>query len=1137
LRQRVEQFLSAQGEIGSFLEPPASRPVLTIDPPVSERPGTVLGPYKLMEQIGEGGMGLVFVAEQQHPMRRKVALKIIKPGMDSQQVIARFEAERQALALMDHQNIAKVFDAGTTPGEPGCVSAGRPYFVMELVHGIPITDYCDAHRLTPRERLELFLPVCHAIQHAHQKGIIHRDIKPSNILVTMYDDKPVPKVIDFGVAKAIEQRLTEKTVYTQFGTLVGTFEYMSPEQAEKNAFGVDTRSDVYALGVLLYELLTGTTPLERHRLCEAAYADIVRLIKEEEPPPPSTRLSSFGAALTGISQQRGSAPEQLTELVRGELDWIVMRCLEKDRTRRYETANGLARDVERYLKDEPVEACPPTAGYKVRKFARKHRKLLASAAGFVVLLLLGVAASTWQAVRATQAERVAVAERDEKEHARQAEAKQRAAAVRSEQVAQQERDKAQQQRDEAKRQRDEVRALNQKLQATQAELQRTLYAVHMNLAQHAWEAAAVERVQKLLERHRPKLGETDLRGFEWDYLNRLCHAELLTLKGHSGSAPADRSVAFSPDGKRVAFTSGNYTDPKNRAGEVKVCDAQTGRELLTCRGHTGPVTGVAYSPDGKRLASASGRWDARVVKVWDAQTGQELLTCKGNAKDSRSVAYSPDGKRLASASEDQVKMWDAQTGQELRVLEGHTRSVVSVAFSPDGKCLASASFDKTVKVWDAQTGQELLTCKGHTGDVQSVAYSPDGKRLASSGAGAKWGEVKVWDTQTGQEILSIKGGGRSVAFSPDGRRLASTGVVGVEVWDAQTGQELYTFKHGHGGLITSVVFSPDGTRLASADFRGTVKIWDATSSPEARTFRGSPSHVSSVAFSPDGKRLAAGGGTWDDTKQAYVSGELKVWDAQTGKELLSCKNHSGAVGSVTFSPDGKRLAGAAADKAVKVWDAQTGQEILTLKMSGGERNAWVAYSPDGKRLASTDQQTVRMWDAQTGQELLSLQGRGSVAFSPDGKRLATGSLDNRIKVWDSQTGQAILTLNRFGGSLVFSPDGKLLASTNRTGNLALAGPRAPGEVKVWDAQTGQELRALKGHNGVVSVVFSADGKRLASTSWDGTVKIWDAQTGQELLSLHGGKSVVFSPDGHWLATNGPDGNVTIWDATPLPVKP
>src|SRR3954454_14246271 len=321
--------------------------------PGAEGPGATIGPYKLRQQIGEGGMGTVYMAEQTRPVRRKVALKVIKAGMDSRQVVARFEAERQALAMMDHVNIARVLDAGAT-------ESGQPYFVMELVHGVPITSYCDDNHLTPRQRLELFVPVCQAIQHAHQKGIIHRDIKPSNVLVTLYDGKAVPKVIDFGVAKATDQRLTERTLFTQYGAMVGTLEYMSPEQAELSALGVDTRSDIFSLGVLLYELLTGSTPLTHERMKDAAYAEVLRLIKEEEPPKPSTRLSDSGKALASISAQRRTEPAKLTKLVRGELDWIVMKCLEKDRNRRYETANGLAHDIENYLHDEPVQACPPS---------------------------------------------------------------------------------------------------------------------------------------------------------------------------------------------------------------------------------------------------------------------------------------------------------------------------------------------------------------------------------------------------------------------------------------------------------------------------------------------------------------------------------------------------------------------------------------------------------------------------------------------------------------------------------------------------------------------------------------------------------------------------------------------------------
>jgi serine/threonine protein kinase/tetratricopeptide (TPR) repeat protein len=430
LRRRVEILLHAHAESDSLLDDLPSVPAATVDAPITEGPGTVIGPYKLMEQIGEGGMGLVYVAEQQHPINRRVALKIIKPGMETRQVIARFEAERQALALMDHPNIARVLDGGTTEssrtresseagGTLTSFATGRPYFVMELVKGTPITEYCDQNQVSVRERLELFLDVCEAVQHAHQKGIIHRDIKPSNVLVTSHDGKPVVKVIDFGVAKAIGQQLTDKTVYTQFAQMIGTPLYMSPEQAGLSGLDVDTRSDIYSLGVLLYELLTGTTPFDKERFSQVGYDEMRRIIREEEPPKPSTRISTLRQAATTASERRRCDPRKLSRLFRGELDWIVMKALEKDRNRRYETASAFAADVERYLHDEPVQACPPSVGYRLRKFVRRHKGPVLAASVILFLLAAGIVGTTTGLVRVLAAEGRALTERDAKEVALQ----------------------------------------------------------------------------------------------------------------------------------------------------------------------------------------------------------------------------------------------------------------------------------------------------------------------------------------------------------------------------------------------------------------------------------------------------------------------------------------------------------------------------------------------------------------------------------------------------------------------------------------------------------------------------------------------------------------------------------------------
>ena len=402
LRHRVEALLVAHDGAASFLEEPAMGATIETFA-ASEQLGTRIGPYKLLQLIGEGGFGVVYMAEQEEPVRRKVALKVIKLGMDTRQVIARFEAERQALAMMDHPHIARVLDAGAT-------DAGRPYFVMELVKGIPITEYCDKNNLDTDARLDLFVNVCHAVQHAHQKGIIHRDIKPTNVMVTLHDGKPVPKLVDFGIAKATNQRLTEKTLFTEFRQFVGTPEYMSPEQAEMSGLDIDTRTDIYSLGVLLYELLTGTTPFDSKTLREAGYGEIQRIIREREPDRPSTRLSTMGDEVSDVAKHRHTDPGGLRKLLKGDLDWIVMKAIEKDRTRRYETANGMAMDVTRYQVCEPVLATPPSAAYRLRKFVRRNRGAVTGGGVIAAAVLLGLAAASVGFVQAKRQEAVAVKE-------------------------------------------------------------------------------------------------------------------------------------------------------------------------------------------------------------------------------------------------------------------------------------------------------------------------------------------------------------------------------------------------------------------------------------------------------------------------------------------------------------------------------------------------------------------------------------------------------------------------------------------------------------------------------------------------------------------------------------------------------
>jgi WD40 repeat protein/serine/threonine protein kinase len=1083
LRREVEKLVADYFRAGGFLERPVAHIVGTVDQPLTESPGSRIGPFKLLQKLGEGGMGTVWVAEQTEPVKRRGALKVIKPGMDSRQVLRRFEAERQALALMDHTHIAKVFDAGTT-------AEGRPYFVMELVKGAPITKYCDELHLPIRERLELFVPVCQAIQHAHQKGIIHRDIKPSNILVAIQDGKPVAKVIDFGVAKALHQRLTEESVYTEIGQVVGTLEYMSPEQAELSVLDIDTRADIYALGAVLYELLTGSTPLDRKRLHNAALAETLRLIKEEEPPKPSTRLTQSKESLASLAAQRRTEPAKLTKAVRGELDWIVMKCLEKDRTRRYDTANSLARDVERYLHDEPVEACPPSVRYRLRKFARKYRMPVTVAAAFVLLLTAGVVVSTWQVVRATRAESEAVLQADVAKVAER----------------------------EATKKRQEAEAAQEQARKAEARMQRLYYAASMGLVQEAWESRNLPSFDDLLA----KTADFAERGFEWYYWQRLCHIELLTLLGHKGGITA---VAFAPDGQRLV-TGG--TD-----GTARVWDAATGRQLFCLSDHRSRITAVAFAPDGQWLVTGSTDGTAR---VWDAAAGRKIRVLQGkNTGPVWAVAVSPDGKRVVTGSEDgKARVWDAVSCLELLTLQKHTGRVWAVAVSPDGRRLVTGSGDRTARVWDVDSGRELLPPLEHTEEVTSVAISANGQLLVTgSGHQTQVNRlVKLWDAASGRYLRSlgeISGMIRSIALSPDGMRVV-TGSEDwmVKVWDTAGGRRI-SILAGHRRWVTCVAFSPDGRRLATGSLDGTARVWDMTGGQGTRTLKGHSGVVRSVAMSPDGQRLATGS----------LDGTARVWDTATGREPLILPEPTGGVVSIAFTPDGRRIVTGLGNRdgtvegegKAMLWDAISGCKLLELQGHTGV--FWsVAVSPNGKRVVTgSEDGTVSVWDAVSGRELLTFKAHAgrvwAVAVTPDGQRLVTGGWEGTAKLWDAASGHELLKLKANTGAVTavaVTPDGQQIVTGGQDGM-----------VRLWNAVSGHELRPFKGHAGFVwSITVTSDGQRIVTGGDDGTARLWDAVSGHELLTLkeHIGRvwSVAMTSDGRQIVAGGDDGTVKIWKA-------
>jgi eukaryotic-like serine/threonine-protein kinase len=1082
LRAEIESLVAALEFRGDFLTGRASADA------DREGPGSRVAGYKLLQLIGEGGFGSVYMAEQAHPIRRTVAVKVLKGGLDSVQVVARFEAERQALALMDHPNIAKVLDAGAT-------DSGRPYFVMELVKGVPITKYCDDHHLTPRQRLELFVPVCQAVQHAHQKGIIHRDLKPSNVLIALYDGRPVPKVIDFGVAKAMGSKLTERTMFTAFGQMVGTLEYMSPEQAELNQLDVDTRSDIYSLGVLLYELVTGTTPLESRRLNGGALLEALRVIREEEPPCPSTRLSTAGD-LPSVALNRGLEPRKLSGLVKGELDWIVMKCLEKDRSRRYETANGVARDVERYLRDEAVVACPPSAAYRLRKLARRNRTLLAAGAVAVAALLAGTAVSTWLAVRATRAEALAqhrltgeTAERRQAVAARE-DAKRRLydttvaqarAGRRSRQVGQ--RFDSWEAVGEAARLGIEMGHANERLFEIRNEAIACLaltdvrpigelkawprgtegVAFDADLSLSAQSDAqgniSVRRLADgreeallpgqgpgnpgtgapdvwfspdgtmLAARYHQSQGQTS--NFRvWDWRHRKVMFELPASYGWVG-------LDFSPDGSQVALGFPDRT--------LSIRETHTGREVRRFTYDFAPCS-IAYHPDAGKLAAAGLR--GRSVQLRDAVT-HRLLGEWPYPGGVHHVAWHPSGDVLAAGCDDgTIRLRDVGTGVEYSVLRGHQGPVVAIAFAPDGQVLMSWSWDGTTRLWDPWTGRELLRFPGW-----ETRFSRDGRRLAS----AAGGKITVWEVASASACRSLTKSGTSDSeayfggdIHPRGRLLAHGTSRGIRLWDLSTETSLAFLAVSQ---VTDVKFDRQGTALFTSGpsglYRWSVKI-------EANRLRIGPPQKLPV------------NGRLERMELARDSRSIAVADWSSGGRVLDPENiaagvtsfdHPGAIWAV-ISPGGEWVATSARGAAgVKVWNARTGAFLADLPCGGTD--VALTFSPDGRWLVTSGGAEVVLWTVGAWEPVRRIIcepfAGGAVAFSCDGAVMAITRSRSVVRLVDPSDGRLLADLEAPEADAMnwmgFTPDGDKLVVSATSATTANAW--------VWDlGQLRDRLREI-----------------------------------------------------------------------------
>ncbi|MCC6233817.1 MAG: protein kinase [Verrucomicrobiales bacterium] len=1066
LRRRVDELLRLQTQLGEFMENAQDSPG-PFDPGApavlpEEHPTNRIGRYKLHQKIGEGGCGVVYMAEQEEPVRRRVALKVIKMGMDTRSVIARFEAERQALALMDHPNIAKVLDAGATEN-------GRPYFVMELVRGVRITQFCDQNRLSTRERLDLFIQVCQAVQHAHHKGIIHRDLKPSNILVTVRDPGApgVPVIIDFGIAKATQGRLTDQTLFTAFEQFMGTPAYMSPEQAMMTALDIDTRSDIYSMGVLLYELLTGRTPFDAKDLLASGIEAMRRTIREKEPQRPSTRLSTLLAVeQSAIASFRQTEPPKLVHLVRGDLDWIVMKCLEKDRARRYATANALAMDLQRHLDDEPVLARPPSRMYELRKTVRRHQVGFAAAGAVMLALAAGVWLSSREAARARRAE---------------------------------------------------------------WQTRRTAYVADMDLANRALEEGDFGTAQTLLRRYRPGPGEPDLRNWEWRYLAQLSQGDPhFSLESHTSqvlglrflddatlmsAGKADwRTVLWNVEERRptLVITNGGpgggvsgvlamiparnlmvYRAAWSKAVRISVIDLKRGVDLDTGLKEGldlnvgAPIFSLDVSRDQRLLAVAFGKQ----VGLWDLDQRSWRTSFETESGEAVQGLFSPDGRVLAVADNSgRIVLWDyveqrrlgmlmrpprpddysdlrfSSDGQWLvnpggrsstQVWSVQDQSLVAelaepvrteyAAFSHDGRWLAVAGGDATIRLWETSDWKKVRTLRGHTDPVESLDFHPAGRFLAS---GARNGEVKLWSLEepphpTDQVSLSASfysdvardGSAFCRILKSEGSHEPATWVA--EYWTTRPLQRVFSVPLTAGPpRVGCVLGRQQGVVLGGID--GSLRVLRPPDGQGRLATNAHSGEVYLMDASLDGSTLATkGNGKYGPEDRICI---WRLPDLGLMAEL----KHAQSVHGIGLSDDGTRLAGFTGPGDMGVWNIPSMEgPPMWPGIPALSRVEVCAFSPDNRWLAAAlPQGGAFLWDLTTRRRVVlqrALTFYNSLSFSPDGTRLAAGS-ESSSMLFDVPSGQGVLTFPERGTRMAFLHEGQRLLVQHSTGARMLRAP-------------------------------------------------------------------------------------------------